>query len=225
MNANTFLQGKGVSRLCHFTKLRDLTHILSSDNGIVASNSIRPDIRDQKDAARYDGELAHVCCSVEYPNSWYLGKAIERDRDPIFRDWVVIYIDIDILNHRTAKFCACNAAKDHGGYIFKDVGQLGILYASPTVLGWRRDTGMLSCCPTNGQAEILVKDNIPYSFFSGIAVSSDKDGKSVYAMIKTYDKREISIYLAPDVLSTRWSNLVRKGIRPQELELSFGKEK
>ena len=90
MSVYSVLQSRGVTRLCHFTKLQQLTHILSSGEGILASNSIRPDIKNVADQARYDGELNYVCCSVEYPNSWFLNKAIQRDTDTIFNEWVVI---------------------------------------------------------------------------------------------------------------------------------------
>ncbi|MCM1145466.1 MAG: DUF4433 domain-containing protein, partial [Lachnoclostridium sp.] len=111
MGALDILKSRGVSRLCHFTKLQNLTHILSSESGILASNSIRSDIKNVTDEERYDNELNYICCSVEYPNSWFLKKAIENNRDQIFRDWVVLYIDLDILAYKKAKFCPCNASK------------------------------------------------------------------------------------------------------------------
>ena len=56
-----------------------LTHILSSNEGILASDSIRSDVKTVTDINRYDGELEYVCCSIEYPNSWFLSKAQQRD--------------------------------------------------------------------------------------------------------------------------------------------------
>lgn len=224
MTADTYLKKRGVTRLCHFTKLKDLTHIIASDYGIVANLAIRPDVKDAKDPARYDGELEYVCCSVEYPNSWYLRSAIRRDQDEVFRDWVAIYIDLSILSYRDIKFCACNASKKRGAYIFDDVNQIGALYASPTVDGRTRTPRMLPCCPTDDQAEILVKDNIPYEFIKGIAVCDEEVAALVYAMVKTYGKSEVPIYVAPDVLGTGWSREARAGVRPLESELSIGRE-
>lgn len=223
MSSYTYLKSRGVTRLCHFTKIKDLTHIISSDCGISAVTSIRPDVKDQKDPVRYDGELDYVCCSVEYPNSWYLRKAQQRDPDQIFRDWVTIYIDLDILNHRDIKFCACNAATKQGAYIFSDVAKLPSLFGSPAVSGRHRASTMLSCCPTDDQAEILVKDSIPYQFFKGFAVTSEINAQLVYSIVETFGKPQIPIVIAPEVLNTGWSASVRLGTRPQEIELKLGK--
>lgn len=67
MSAYDILAARGFTRLCHFTKLQSLTHIITSENGILASSSIRQDTKNVNDTARYDGELNFVCCSVQYP--------------------------------------------------------------------------------------------------------------------------------------------------------------
>ena len=74
MSAYDILTTRGVTRLCHFTKLQNLTHIITSADGVLASSSIRQDTKNVNDVARYDGELDFVCCSVQYPNSWFLKK-------------------------------------------------------------------------------------------------------------------------------------------------------
>ena len=224
MSAELFLRERGVTRLCHFTKLKDLTHIIATDNGILASNAIRPDVKDPKDPARYDGEMDYVCCSVEYPNSWYLRKAQERDEDQIFREWAVVFIDLSVLRHRSIKFCPCNAAKMRGAYIKDNVSDMDSLFASPDILNRKRTAQMLPCCPTNDQAEILVKDNIPFSFLRGFAVCCEDDAKRIYAMLKTFGKPAVPIYVAPDVLGTKWSRQIREGVRPEEIALFDGKE-
>lgn len=220
MTAHEFFKARGVTRLCHFTKLQGLTHILSSNEGILASDSIRSDVKTVTDTNRYDGELQYVCCSIEYPNSWFLRQAQQRDTDQIFRDWVVLYIDLGILDYRDAKFCACNAGKSWGRYIFSDLDKLETLYSSPTVLGRHRDSYMLKCCPTDDQAEALIKDNIPRSYLTGIAVGNEDIAARVAAMLATYVIRDKQIFVAPDILTTNWSNIVRTGKRP--IETLFG---
>ena len=105
MSAYDILSSRGVTRLCHFTKLQSFTHIITSPEGILSSDSIRQDTKNVLDSARYDGELDHICCSIQYPNSWFLNKAIERNSDQIFKDFIVLYIDLSILNEREAKYC------------------------------------------------------------------------------------------------------------------------
>jgi hypothetical protein len=217
MGAREILENRGVTRLCHFTKLQMLTHILSSNEGILASDSIRSDIKTVTDADRYDGETQYVCCSIEYPNSWFLKKAQERDTDQIFREWVVLYIDLGILDYRDSKFCACNAARNRGSYIFDDPNRLENLYSSPTVLGRQRDRNMLSCCPTDDQAEVLIKESIPRSYLMGISVGNEDIAARVSAMLATFAVPGKQILIAPDVLSTRWSDIIRTRRRPNEI--------
>ena len=98
MSAYDILITRGVTRLCHFTKFQSLTHIITSVDGVLASSSIRQDMRNVNDTARYDGELDFVCCSVQYPNSWFLKIAMKNNSDRIFSEWIVLYIDLNILN-------------------------------------------------------------------------------------------------------------------------------
>ena len=215
MSAFDNLKVRGVSRLCHFTKFQSLTHIISSSNGILASGSIRSDTKNVIDAERYDGELDHVCCSVEYPNSWFLQNAERNNADQVFRDFLALYIDLDILNHRELKFCPCNASTDRGRYITDDVNALFLNPVQCKRLFYR-DPNMLSCCPTDGQAEILIKENIPRKHIIGIAVGTEDIARRIYAMLKIYELEQIPIFLAPDVLTPNWSKAIKSGRRPYE---------
>lgn len=216
MEAYEILRDKGVSRLCHFTKLQKFVHIVSSSNGILSSDSIRSDIKEMTDKQRYDGELEYICCSIEYPNSWFLKNAMQRNTNPVFREWIVLYIDMDILKQRELKFCPCNAAKDHGRYIFEDVGNLESLFAQKTILGRIRPECMLQCCPTDGQAEILIRKNIPRDFITGVVAANEEIASQVYSILKTIGVSGISIYVAPDIVTTDWSAMVRAGRIPYE---------
>ena len=220
MSAYDVLDARGVTRLCHFTKLQGLTHILSSVEGILASSSIRADIKNVTDNQRYDGELEYICCSIEYPNSWFLDKAIQRNTDQIFKDWVTLYIDLTVLKTRESKYCSCNAAKDWGRYIFDDESHVDTLFASPALLGWQRTPQMLNCCPTNDQAEILIKHSIPRNFIIGIVAGNEEIAESISSILTTYKMiygvPTIPIYISQDIMSTNWSSMVRNGERPIE---------
>ncbi|MDR1193953.1 MAG: DUF4433 domain-containing protein [Peptococcaceae bacterium] len=223
MSAYDILKARGVSRLCHFTTLRSLTHILSSGDGVLATGSIRSDTKNVIDKARYDGELDYVCCSVEYPNSWFLKNATINNTDKVFRDWLVLYINLDILNLREAKFCPCNASIGRGRHITDDVNAL---FADPVCCKKKfcREPNMLSCCPTDGQAEILIKSNIPRDCVTGIAVGTEEIGRQIYSIIKTYCIRQIPLYAAPDVLTSSWSGMIRSGQKPSETNLVWPEE-
>ena len=225
MSAYDILKARNVTRLCHFTPLRNLTHVLSSPNGILASDAIRSDEKNVTDTARYDGEPECVFTSIQYPNSWYLKKAIQRNPDKIFKDWVVIYIDLKILKQRKAKFSTSNASKKLGKYINDNMDEIESVFAD-SVPGFAlpRPSRMLRCCPTDGQAEVLIKHNIPIEFITGFAVSDGELAARVYAMVKALDMEHIPIYAAPDVITQNWSEMVRTGREPSEKECFWTKE-
>ena len=54
MSAAEILRKHGVTRLCHFTKLKNLIHILTENDGILATDRIEFDIKSINDMARYD---------------------------------------------------------------------------------------------------------------------------------------------------------------------------
>ncbi len=225
MSAYDILVARGVTRLCHFTTFRSLTHIITSETGILASNSIRQDMKNVTDTARYDGELDHVCCTVQYPNSWFLKKAMQDNHNEIFRDWVVLYIDLDILKHKHAKFCPCNASKSKGAYIRSDMDNIDSIFAaSVPTFRYPRTSMMFSSCPTDGQAEILIKGSIPRNYIIGIAVGDKAVAGRVYSMLKLSGMEHIPLFIAPDVLTPNWSNMIKRGSQPDEVQCDWPEE-
>lgn len=219
MSAYDLLLSRGVTRLCHFTKVSSLTHILLNKDGILASSSLS-DKEFINDSERYDGNLDYVCCSIQYPNWWYYNKIEKRDQNSVFKNWVVLYIDLSILNNRKCKFCPCNAAKNRGYYIFENENNILDLYKSPNSLNQQRTQLMLSCCPTDDQAEIQIQNNIPLIYISGIAVGNDQVARQVYSILKTYNL-SIPIIKSPDIFLTSSSNLIRKGVFPIEEKVNY----
>ncbi len=169
-------QRKGISRLCHFTQARKLPHILAETAGIYSVEWLttnRPDLLDSNDPQRLDGYPNHISCSIEYPNTWYWPKA--KERDPLFKDWVVLLIKPDVLWREKTRFCYRNCAALLGdakeGYnafleMFRDE-VVGAYNKS-----FRRTPEMLPCCPTDGQAEALVYERIGLDMIIGVAVQS-----------------------------------------------------
>lgn len=217
MSAYDTLISRGVTRLCHFTKLQSFTHIITSPEGILPSNSIRQDTKNVLDSARYDGEADHICCSIQYPNSWFLNKAIERNPDKIFKDFIVLYVDPSILNEREAKYCPCNSSRENGAYICNNMDSIDSIFANVVKpFKYPRSPEMLQYCPTDGQAEILIKGNIPPKYITGIATGNRDIAARVYGILKVFNIKAIPIYIAPDVLTTRWSSMIKTGKCPTE---------
>lgn len=225
MSAYDILKTRGVTRLCHFTRLQNLTHIMSSEKGLLASSSIRYDTKNVTDEKRYDNEGKSVCCTIQYPNSWFLQKAMRENTDKIFVDWVVLYIDLSILNCREAKFCPCNASKGKGAYINSNMGEIESIFSvSVPTFSYPRPPKMLASCPTDGQAEILIRDNIPREYISGIAAHNEEVAKRVKAMLKIYGVEQIEIYIAPDVFTKNWSAMIKNGCKPDETRCAWLEE-
>lgn len=225
MSAYEILTARGVTRLCHFTKFQSLTHIIPSADGILASSSIRQDTKNVTDTARYDGELDYVCCSVQYPNSWFLKKAMQNNTDKIFKDWVVLYVDLSILKYKSAKFCPCNASKSYGTHIDDRMENIDSIFAtSVPTFTYPRSPQMLASCPTDGQAEILIRDSIPREYIIGMAVGNEEVAKRIYGMLKMYGMEQIPLYVAPDVVTPNWSSMIKNGRRPIETQCGWSEE-
>ena len=219
MVAYSYLKGRGATRLCHFTKVKSLVHILTSEDGIIATDFINKDIKQQNDFQRLDNKTDHVCCSLQYPNSWFLRKVRDRDTDLVFKEWVILVIDLGILKEQSFKFCPCNASKGCGCYISGEVASIAELF-SHTIGTRNRTPQMLMCCPTDDQAEILVYKNVPLRFVTGIIVGNNESANNIGAILKTIGKH-LPVFVSPSVCSTVWSDQVRSGQTPLETEYYY----
>jgi len=221
MNENTkayeYLLDRGATRLCHFTKVRSLAHILMSEDGIIATEFIPDGVKQQNDLDRLDNAKDFVSCSLQYPNCWYWEKAKERDVDVIFKEWVVLTIDLEILKDKQFKYCNCNASKESGIYIRDNLSEIRDIFGEPTIQFKYRTKNMLRCCPSDDQAEIMVYKNIPICYMNGIIVGNNENADNIAAILKTIGKK-IPIYVSADVCNTNWSRMIRKGVKPHETE-------
>ena len=109
---------RGITRLCHLTPSKNLVHIATDPTGILASDELAADNKatfNRVDHQRLDGFQNHICCSIQYPNAWYLRNA--RRQDPLFHDWVILLVKADYLWRDGTKFSPRNAAASHGSLV------------------------------------------------------------------------------------------------------------
>lgn len=212
---------RGITRLCHFTQSRKLLHILTL-RSMMSTHVLQlqhPDLLDVTDTARRDGHLNHICCSIQYPNAWYFRTI--QNRDPNFRDWVILALHPRLLWERDVLFCPRNAAAQNGGQLRPGWEGWQALFA-PTVQGQggqtrRRYPQMLASCPTDDQAEALIPEMIPQEYITAIIVPSrdafeqEMDRLGILELIPDIEWR-----IAPDLFSTNYSTMVRQGRPPQE---------
>lgn len=211
---------RGITRICHFTQSRNLSHIYDDPFGLYSTKTLQQyDMpHNPTDPNRYDGRDDLICCSIEYPNTYYFTKV--RDQDHLFKDWVVLMIDPSYLWHPETCFCPCNAARDRGRYIQTGINGFYSLYAptSPGFPAYTRSTKHLPSAPTDIQAEVLLNDPILLDSMIGIAVHTKEQARQEIYRLEiqgiTLDK---PIYIAPDLFDkASLSQMIQRGIRATE---------
>lgn len=213
---------RGISRLCHFTQSRKLPHILGELDGLWSTAWLkrwRPDLLDQTDPLRYDGHEDHICCSIEYPNTWYLARI--RDRDPLFREWVVVFIAPVFLYQEQTLFCPRNAAAEGGSLVQAGYNGFIRLYATQITGAQGRTRArtpmMLACSPTDDQAEVLIQQHIPASAITGVAVANAEQMAAENVRQNLLPELgRVPWFVAPDLFTEQWSTMIRRGLRPTE---------
>lgn len=210
---------RNITRLCHFTRSKVALHILQSEEGIKAVDFLKEEICEKNDENRFDGKTEYVNCSVQYPNYWYYRRI--KDKDPLFRDWVILLIKPEVLSLNTTQFCFTNAAFRSGRYIESGVDAFNKLF-DQQVNGsrtWYRSADMLPCCPTDDQAEVLVYKNISRSDIIGVAVKDEEQAHREKTKWKVgLNGFDIKVIIAPDMFNGSYSNKVRNGQVPIEYE-------
>lgn len=76
---------------------------------------------------------------------------------------------------------------------------------------------MLSCCPTDDQAEVLVYEHIPRSGILGVAVPTMERARVEMDRLSFLPNvMQTNWYVASALFDSGWSNLIRQGQRPRE---------
>lgn len=152
---------RGISRLCHFTKAKNIPYILNDFNGILPTDGIPEYYRDVNDEHRFDGKKNYICCSIEYPNVYYLDRI--KDNDKLFNEWVIICIDPKIVLESDILFSKVNAATERGKYIMSGINGLKSIYSEEVITKKRtirRSTDLPISCATDIQAEVMILGSI-----------------------------------------------------------------
>jgi len=167
----------GITRLCHFTPSRNLGHIARGELGVLSTAKLEEDERrlfNPTDLQRLDGRKTHISCSVEYPNAWYFDLAAEKEQ--LFHDWVVLAVDPDPLWAEDTLFCPNNAAKSLGAGLTAGHAGFQRMFAQ-RVGNYRRQVVRGAWCPTDEQAEVMVKDQIPMDLINAVIVRDVSQAK------------------------------------------------
>ena len=209
-----------ITRLCHFTPSRNLRRILKCPQGLLSTDQLR---RLNKkfiptDIKRLDGHTDHVCCSVQYPNSWYLRQVAER-QDSIV-DWVVLLLCPSYLWQDGTKFCDKNAAAGSGRRVRTGRKGFNALFADQVPDGetgfYTRDSKPL-CVPTDDQAEVLIPDHVDRDAIVGLVFPSNAQAKRELTRLKKRKLPTPRTLIAPTLFRPEpLSRTLRSGRLPKE---------
>jgi ssDNA thymidine ADP-ribosyltransferase, DarT len=219
---------KQITRLCHFTNSRSFLHIMSNPNGIIASNFLSSEDKEeyykQNDELRKDGKLDYISCSVQYPNTWYLKRI--KNKDPNFIDWLILFLDPILMLDEKTLFCHRNAAANNGQFLKPGIRGFDGMFERivegkyPII----RTSNMLPCSPTDGQAEVMIYKNIPLQFIRGVCVPTiekAENEKLKLELIGVPIEKILSLdwVIAPDLFESKWNSLVKNGTVPEEIKI------
>ena len=217
---------RGITRLCHFTPSRNLAHIVSGSHGILAARHLSEDEAETfnpTDRRRLDGYPDHVCCSIQYPNTWNFSK--KRLEERLFRDWVVVLIDARYLWELGTKFCPRNAAARQGRLVGEGVAAFEALFADVVegVHAYVRGPSHPEYLPTDEQAEVLVPDRIDLGDVVGVVVRDDSQAAREASRLRLLGLEVPRLLVVPEFFAPpRLSGMLRSGRIPMEREYDRG---
>jgi hypothetical protein len=145
------------------------------------------------DSQRIDNLPDYINLSVEFPNFYVFDKFRQRQVDPTIH-WCVLKIDPNLIYAKDTLFSLTNAASYHSNKygISGDFDKFKMLFADRLVFQNSNGTSMVrqrnnfkESWTTDVQAEVLVKDKIPYSDIIEICFASNRDmvfAKSAFEM-------------------------------------------
>ncbi len=214
-----------ISRLAHFTPVRNLVHIVSGD-GLRSTKMMSDEERsefNQQDLQRLDGYPDHISCTIEYPNAYYYKhkRANARGEARIFPNWVCLLLSPKHLWAEDTLLCPHNAAGRGGTAVASGIECFMSMFDNEVEApqGPRRRRGQPACCPTDIQAEVLVHRQVPLADVLGIVVESANRAADTYALL---DQLQASVDSLPLVLcpefydAPRLAATLRSGRRPVE---------
>ena len=173
----TAIATRGITRLIHFTSAQNLPAILR-DGRLRSAKDLGENhvkIHAENDSIRLDGQPDKICCSIEYPNVYYLNMAKKRTAN--FPDWVALLLDPECMTKPGVLFSPSNAA-GASARLLSGLEGFDDCYSKQITTNkkiWTRRSSHALNCPTDLQAEVLVPGPIPLSSVLGIVLPTEAD--------------------------------------------------
>jgi hypothetical protein len=196
-----------ISRLVHFTPLRNLVHIVTSEEGLKSTKMLLEEERaefNQQDLDRLDGHPDHISCTIEYPNAYYMQskKSGARGDALIFPNWVCLLLSPTHLWADSTLLCPHNAAGGGGTSVGSGLNTFMSMFADQINAprgNWSRQR-QPDCCPTDAQAEVLVHRQVPLEDVLGIVVATESQAADTHVILEQLEAplEKLPLFVSPD---------------------------
>ena len=194
---------RGIEHLIHFTPTINLLSIFEQDKLLSRALLEQFDI-DQTDIfdyveftddIRFD-DKNYINLSIQHPNSFLFSRFRQKTADESHVYWCVLKIDKKYIYQTDTLFSVTNAANRHNKRnvgVTGDINKFRMMFANslPIVTSYGSRTitrnGLKDKYPTDEQAEILVKNEIPVSEILQVCFKDDNDLAAGKAALSDYD--------------------------------------
>ena len=171
-----------ITRLVHFTRVTSLAGIIAAREIASTRSLLNRGVNGVvNDPRRLDRHRDYVCCSIEYPNV-YLLDDYRKERPE--QEWVHLCLTPVLLALPSTRFSPVNAATARGDLVQDGIeGFESMFQPRVSARGRRRQEYRLPNCPTDIQAEVLVRHAVPTWAIVQIVVESDAVKASVAPLL------------------------------------------
>lgn len=197
------ITSRGIEHLIHFTPTINLLSIF--EQGKLLSRALlekfdieQTDIFDYiefTDDIRFD-DKNYINLSIQHPNSYLFNRFRQKTADESHVYWCVLKIDKKYIYQADTLFSVTNAANSHNKRnigVTGDINKFRMMFANslPIVTSYSSRTITRNCLkekyPTDEQAEVLVKNEIPVSDILQVCFKDENDLAAGKAALSDYD--------------------------------------
>lgn len=197
------IASRGIEHLIHFTPTINLLSIF--EQGKLLSRALlerfdidQTDIFDYiefTDDIRFD-DKSYINLSIQHPNSFLFSRFRQKTADESHVYWCVLKIDKKYIYNADTLFSVTNAANSYNKRnvgVTGDINKFRMMFANslPIVTSYSSRTltrnGLKGKYPTDEQAEVLVKNEIPVSDILQVCFKDDNDLAAGKAALGDYN--------------------------------------
>lgn len=197
------IASRGIEHLIHFTPTINLLSIFEQRKLLSRALLERFDI-DQTDIfdyveftddIRFD-DKSYINLSIQHPNSFLFNRFRQKTADESHVYWCVLKIDKKYIYHADTLFSVTNAANSYNKRnvgVTGDINKFRMMFTNslPIVTSYSSRTitrnGLKDKYPTDEQAEVLVKNEIPVSDILQVCFKDDNDLAAGKAALSDYN--------------------------------------